>query len=112
MKGALTMHINLYQLVKKSDFKEYYIYLCVESVIPESILSKEITLKGKNRGKSVVELRFKEEFKAEDRFYDLGKCINLINPRADIIAYYLDKFNCFELDKIEHCDNKCCIILK
>ena len=113
-KEVVNMHISLYDFVRKSDFKEYKFYLCVNSVCLNSVLKKDIKLKGRGRGCSTIELEFNEKTKSDinAELYDLSKCINLVYPTADSMAFYLDKFSGFSLYKMEHCDNKCCIILK
>lgn len=106
------MKVKLFDFVKCTDFNKYYFLINSDEVIRNSQLHGASVFIPQYQGEARLVFNNLNTFNNNLQIYDLGKCLNLISPNADIIAKVLDTFGFFEVAFIEHENDNLYIHLK
>ena len=95
------MKISLQQLVEKSNFKKYHFLIDAKEVEEGTISTYTIRLKKSVYGDFSIRYENPDENNVGWKYYDIGKITNIINPKAEIIAHYIEQTKAFDFEKLE-----------
>ena len=95
------MNIKLTDLINNSNFKEYHFIVDARIFTEGTVIAKEIGTNKKGTSTLMFTFNKPDENNVGWKYYDLGKCINLITPRANTVAKYIEKSKLFEFYNFE-----------
>lgn len=95
------MKISLQQLVEKSNFKKYHFLIDAKEVEEGTISTYTVKVRKSVYGEFSITFENPDENNVGWKYYDIGKITNIINPKAEIIAHYIEQTKAFEFIKLE-----------
>ena len=95
------MKISLQQLVEKSNFKKYHFLIDAKEIEEGTISTYRIKFKKSVYGDFSIRYENPDENNVGWRYYDIGKITNIINPKVEIIAHYIEQTKAFNFEKLE-----------